>query len=140
MRKDVVHFCCSPCYALDQKITHRATHAAGVVIQSDKRSVSPFTWNGSCFQLLLTDAKLYGLLLLLFLGLILRYTGAVKPVPFAETLQGTMAYVSFALTLVLTFYLNTSYERFIQQGQLARSLVKNIILFCFISPDVALHI
>ncbi len=69
------------------------------------------------------DAKLYALLLLLLLGIILRYSGALDPVPFAETLQGTLQYVSFALTFVLTFYLNTSYDRFIHQGQLARAVV-----------------
>ncbi len=93
------------------------------MIQSDKRSISPFSWTGSCFQLLLLDLKLYTLLLLFVIGLILRYSGAVEPVPFAETLRGTMQYVSFELTFVLTFYLNTSYDRFMMQGQLARALV-----------------
>ncbi len=99
--------------------------AAEVVVKSDSRSISPFHWKGSCFEILITDAKLYCLLLLLILGLILRYSGAVNPVPFAETLRGTLSYVSFALTFVLTFYLNTSYDRFVQQGQLARALVKH---------------
>ncbi len=106
-----------------QKLSHDATDVGKAVIKNDKRSISPFAWKGSSFELLTTDAKLYFLILLLVVGIILRYTGLVDPVPFTETLRGSLSYMSFALTFVLTFYLNTSYDRFVNQGQLSKALV-----------------
>ncbi len=67
--------------------------------------------------------KLYFLFLLLAMCMMLRFADLVDPIPFTETVQGTLQYMSFAFTIVLTFMLNASHDRFIQQGQISKALV-----------------